>query len=268
MPVQQKRRNHAPDRSEEEERAYNAGTPVQATGNVSTIDLEELMYQLLGNWKLIVCLAVSLALIAGAYTSFFVTPLYEATSIIYVLSNRESAINMSDLQLGSALTQDYIKVFRMWEVHEEVISNLNLPYSYSQMQSMLSVVNDTDTRMLDITVTSSDPQEAADIANAYAQVASQYIADTMATDKPNIMSAALAPSNPVSPNRSRNIMVGFFLGGMIAVGIVTMRMIINDKYKTAEEIRKYTGLVTLAVVPMEEYEKSGQRRFSRNRRKT
>lgn len=67
--------------------------------------------------------------------------------------------------------------------------------------------------MLDITVTSPDPQEAADIANEYAQVASQYIADTMATDKPNIMSVALVPSNPVSPNRTRNIMLGFLLGG-------------------------------------------------------
>ena len=28
-------------------------------------------------------------------------------------------------------------------------------------------------------------------------------------------------------------------------------MILDDKYKTAEEIRKYTGLITLAIVPME-----------------
>ena len=95
----------------------------------------------------------------GVYTSFFVTPMYEATSILYVLSTRDSAINVSDLQLGSELTQDYIKVFRMWEVHEQVISNLDLPYSYSQMQNMLSVSNDADTRMLDITVTSADPEE-------------------------------------------------------------------------------------------------------------
>ena len=234
---------------------------------MKNIDLVELMYRLLGNWKLIICLAVGFALFAGVYTSFFVTPLYEATSIIYVLSNRDSAINMSDLQLGSELTQDYIKVFQMWEVHEEVISNLDLPYSYSQMRSMLSVVNDNDTRMLDITVTSADPQQAADIANEYAQVASQYIADTMATDKPNIMSVALVPSNPVSPNRSRNIVLGFLLGGMLAAGIITVRMIMDDKYKTAEEIRRYTGLATLAVVPVEEPRKNTKQPLTRDRRK-
>lgn len=234
----------------------------------TTIDLVELMYRLLGSWKLIAGLAVGLAIVMGVYTSFFVTPMYEATSIIYVLSNRDSAINVSDLQLGSELTQDYIKVFRMWEVHEEVISNLDLPYSYSQMEEMLSVSNDADTRMLDITVTSVDPQEAAEIANEYAQVASEYIAETMATDKPNIMSVALTPSNPTSPNRTRNILMGFLLGGILAAGIVTVRMLMDDKYKTAEDIRRYTGLATLAVVPVEEPEKTARRTPHDSRRKT
>lgn len=255
MPDEQKRRANVPDGFKEERRPSvprkqpekeippAAAQPAEST----TIDLVELMYRLLGNWKLIAGLAVGLAVIMGVYTSFFVTPMYEATSIIYVLSNRDSAINVSDLQLGSELTQDYIKVFHMWEVHEQVISNLGLSYSYSQMQNMLSVSNDTDTRMLDISVTSADPQEAADIANEYAQVASQYIAETMATDKPNIMSVALVPSNPVSPNKTRNILLGFLLGGILAAGIVTVRMLMDDKYKTAEDIRRYTGLATLAV---------------------
>lgn len=280
MPEQQKQRADAvgvPERKREPRDAHavaytkpeSVGSPASVMpSDVNTIDLVELMYRLLDGWKLIICLAVGFALIAGIYTSFFVTPMYEATSIIYVLSNRDSAINMSDLQLGSELTQDYIKVFQMWEVHEEVISNLDLPYDYSEMRDMLSVVNDADTRMLDINVTSADPQEAADIANEYAQVASQYIADTMATDKPNIMSVALVPSNPVSPSRTRNTLLGFLLGGILAVGIITVHMIMDDKIKTAEEIRRFTGLATLAVVPVEDSEKEARQRLTRDRRKS
>ena len=85
----------------------------------------------------------------------------------------------------------------------------DLPYSYSTMRSRLSVVNASDTRMLDITFTSPSAEEAAEVANEYAKVVSQYIADTMSTDKPNIMSVALVPSNPVSPNKTRNVMLGF-----------------------------------------------------------
>ena len=154
----------------------------------------------------------------------------------------------------------------MWEVHEAVISNLGLPYSYSKMRSMLSVVNASDTRMLDITITSPSPTEAAAIANEYAEVVSQYIADTMATDKPSIMSVALAPTNPVSPNKTRNIMMGFLLGGILAAGIITVRMLINDTYKSAEDIRRYTGLVTLAIIPVEEQEGSSKGRKKKSRR--
>ena len=280
MPEQQKRRGYTAGVPEWEQESHgthavahitpeNGASPASAMPlDADTIDLVELMYRLLDGWKLIVCLAVGFALIAGIYTSYFVTPMYEATSIIYVLSNRDSAINMSDLQLGSELTQDYIKVFQMWEVHEEVISNLDLPYSYSEMRNMLSVVNDADTRMLDINVTSANPQEAADIANEYAQVASQYIADTMATDKPNIMSVALVPSNPVSPSLTRNILIGFLLGAGLAMGMITVHMVMDDKYKTAEEIRRYTGLATLAVVPVEDPRKEARQQLARDRRKS
>ena len=219
---------------------------------VQSIDLMELMYWLISSWKLIACLAVVFALAAGLYTTWFVTPQYKATSTIYVLSRKDSAINMSDLQIGSALTEDYIKVFEMWEVHEQVISNLGLSYTYSEMASKLSVVNDSDTRMLDISFTSPDPQEAAAVANEYAEVVCEYIADRMSTDKPNIMSEALVPSNPVSPSKTRNVMLGFLLGLFGGVAYVVLKMLIDDTYKTAEDIRKYTGLPTLSVVPVED----------------
>lgn len=239
----------------QDEKIYAKGsTPAvtaPAENSYDTIDLLELACRMLANWKQIACAALASMILFGVVTLFFITPMYEATSIIYVLNRNDSAINFSDLQLGSALTKDYVKVFQMWEVHEEVISNLDLPYSYKQMEQMLSVTNVTDTRMIDITVKSSDPEEAAAIANEYAKVASDFIAETMATDAPNIMSVALVPANPVSPNKTRNVILGFLLGGVLACGCVTVVFLLDDKYKSAEDIRKYTGMVTLAVVPVE-----------------
>ena len=235
-------------------------TPIAAPAGVKTadsdamtIDLVDLFYRLLANWKLILIMGLVFALAFGAYTIYFVTPMYRATSIIYVLSP-ESILNVSTLQLGTALTSDYIKVFDMWEVHDEVAKNLNLDYSYTEMRNMLSITNDTGTRMLDISVTSPSPKEAADMANEYAKVVSSYIGETMATDKPNLMSVALEPTNPVSPSRVRNIAIGFILGALLAAAIVTVRFLLDDKFKTAEDIRQYTGMVTLAVVPIEEEE--------------
>ena len=95
-------------------------------------------------------------------------------------------------------------------------------------------------------------EEAAEIANKYADVGRKYIAEHMSTDMPPIMSSALTPTNPVSPNKTRNIALGFVLGGLVSAGMILLRAILDDKYKSAEDIRKYTGLVNLAVVPLED----------------
>jgi capsular polysaccharide biosynthesis protein len=105
--------------------------------------------------------------------------------------------------------------------------------------------------MLDITVTSPDPEEAALIANEYAAVSADFIADTMSTEKPNIVSAALVPVNPVSPSKTRNTLIGFLVGFVIAVAIQTVRYMLDDKIKTADDVRKYADLPTLTIIPME-----------------
>lgn len=230
------------------------------------IDLKDLFYRLTAGWKLILCLAVACAVIAGVYTVYFVTPMYQATAILYVLSP-ESILNISSLQLGTALTSDYIKVFDMWEVHEAVISNLNLDTTYDRMRDNLTVTNSAGTRMLDISFTSPSPAEAAAIANEYAKVASEYIQETMSTDKPNIMSQALEPANPVSPSRTRNILIGFALGAVLAAGGMTIQFLTDDKIKTSEDIRSCTGLVTLAVVPVDESEASTAEKGSKRKGK-
>lgn len=227
----------------------NLSQPVES--DEETIDLLELLYALLGKWREIAAATVACALIAAIGVLFFVTPKYQASSTIYVISRKDSAINISDLQIGTALTDDYIQVFHMWEVQEKVISNLDLPYTYNQLDGMLSVTNASNTRMLEITVTSESAQEAADIANEYATVARDYIAKKMATDKPSIMSTALVPTVPVSPNKTKSILLGALLGFVVSAGVIVVITLLDDTYKTAEDIKKYTGLVTMAVIPLE-----------------
>ena len=227
----------------------NLSQPVES--DEETIDLLELLYALLGKWREIAAATVACALIAAIGVLFFVTPKYQASSTIYVISRKDSDINMSDLQIGTALTDDYIQVFHMWEVQEKVISNLDLPYTYNQLDKMLSVTNASNTRMLKITVTSESAQEAADIANEYATVVRDYIAKKMATDKPSIMSTALVPTVPVSPNKTKSVLLGALLGLVASAGVVVVMTLLDDTYKTTEDIKKYTGLVTMAVIPLE-----------------
>lgn len=214
------------------------------------IDLMELFFRLIENAKKIIAGALVGMFIFAAYSFLLATPMYEATCKIYVMSASDSAINLSDLQIGAALTADYQEIFNTWEVHEQVLQNLGLDYSYNELEDMISITNPSSTRILAITVTSDDPAEAAAMANEYAAVASRYISDTMMTDEPSMLSKALEPTDPVSPRKVFNTALGFLLGALVMCAIVTVQFILDDKIKTAEDIRKYTGMPTLAVVPI------------------
>lgn len=79
---------------------------------------------------------------------------------------------------------------------------------------------------------------------------SRYISDKMKTDEPTIMSSARVPANPFSPSKTKNILLGFLAGFVLSCGVVVLRVLLDDTYKSAEEIRKYTGMVVLASVPL------------------
>lgn len=226
------------------------GFPSDAREDNSEIDLIELFYALLKSWKLIFLFVLLGSLLAGLYTKQYVTPMYEATSKLYVLSSKESAINLADLQIGAQLTNDYQEVFKTWEVHEQVNQNLGLNYAYTKLQGMLSITNPANTRILKITAKSPSADEATNLANEYAWVAQKFISDTMRADEPNVMSVALKPLSPSSPSLVRNITLGFILGLLLSCGIVFIRFMMDDRLKSADDIYKYTGLPTLAVVPI------------------
>lgn len=216
------------------------------------IDIVELLLRVLEKWKSIVAGALLGAVLMGIYSFVLASPVYEATSKLYVLTASDSAINLSDLQIGSYLTSDYQEVFETWEVHEIVRQNLGLTYSRKDLRDMLTIRNPGDTRVLYITVSSEDPYEAAMLANEYASVARQYISSTMLTDAPSEFSEALVPEAPVAPRKKMNVALGFILGAFIVCAVAVVRFLLDDKIKTPDDIRRYTGLPTLAVVPDDE----------------
>lgn len=236
--------------NEAEQRNLSLLDQTQMEEDGTEIDILELFYRLIERWKYIVTAACVGALIMIVYSFVLATPIYEATSKLYVMSASDSAINLSDLQIGSYLTSDYQEVFSTWEVQEMVLQHLGLDYTYPQLESMITISNPNNTRILNITASNSNPQLAASLANEFASVASRYISETMKTDEPSLLSEALVPSKPVTPRKTLNTILGFLVGALLMIAIITVQFIMDDKVKTAEDIRRYADLPTLALVPI------------------
>lgn len=214
-----------------------------------TINLVELFFRILDNLHFVIIAALLCAMLGGFYANNRIVPIYSATSKLYVLNQSDTTLKISDFQVGEQLTMDYQEVFRTWEVHEMVREELNLNYSYSALQSMISISNPEDTRILYITARNSDPKLAADIANAYAKAAKQFIMKTMDTDEPNDFSVALTPGASISQGHSYYIIMGFMLGTVLSCGIIILLFVLDDRPRSPADIAEYTGAPTLAVIP-------------------
>lgn len=231
-----------------------------------TIDLIDLFWFLLYKMKYIVLVALVFALLGGVYGYRIMKPEYSSTAKLYILGQNKTSIEISTLQLGSMLTMDYQEVFKTWEVHEMVRTALNLDYSYSKMQSMLSVSNPNNTRVLYITVRNTDPQLASEMANMYATAARQFILQTMDAEEPSLFSIALVPATAVGRSRSTYVVMGFALGLLLALGVLVVIYLLDDHPKTAEDILKHTGMTTLGTIPV--IDKTAKAKADKKRRKS
>ena len=227
----------------QEKKEGNAPRP-----EVKTIDLVELMYHVLSriHYVLVCALVGAIIMVVQAASA---VPVYSATAKLYIVGSQGATINVSDLQLGSMLTMDYEEVFRTWEVHEMVRSQLGVDYTYSQLQSMIRISNPEDTRILYITARHSNAQMAADIANAYASAARTFILQTMDAEEPNLFSVALVPSVASVVSKASNAAKGFMLGAVLAVGVIVLLFLLDDRPRTPEHIQQAADIPTLAVIP-------------------
>ena len=215
------------------------------------IDLLELFHVLLRKvWLILICLVAG-AVIVGGYTRFLITPQYSASATIYIISNTTSITSVADLQIGTELTGDFAEIARTRSVVNAVIDEVGLDESYEGLLSRLSTTNPSGTHLLKLTATDPDPQRAADIANAYAQVMASQIADIMNTDEPNIAEEAVKPSAPASPNLLKNTALGGLAGAFLACLVIFIQFMMNDTIQTEEDVRKYLDINTLAAMPLE-----------------
>lgn len=218
------------------------------------IDLGALFFELLGHWKMIMLSAILTGVIGLVISIFLLTPQYESTSELYVLSKSTSITSLADIQMGTNLTNDYMVVVKGRPVLEQVISNLSLEENYEELSKKVALNNPSDSRILQITVTDPDCNRAKSIADEIAEVASRFISAKMDQDPPTIISYGYADGEPVSPNVLMNTAVSVLIGVFIAMAIVVITYLLNDTIMNAEDVERKLGLNLLGTLPYEESE--------------
>ncbi len=221
----------------------------RAVPDNDVIDLREVYYAIKRKIFLIIAVGLIGGCLYGAYTAFFMEPLYTSTSSILVLSKETTLTSIADLQLGTQLAADYQVLIKSTSVMEDVIEDLNLDISAKELRDSISITNPADTRILEVSVTNTDGVLAKKIADKVVEVSSDYIGDKMEVIPPKVIEKGKIPTVQTSPSMSKNIIMGFLLGVVLCGGIICIIAVMDDSIKSEEDMEKYLGIAVLASVP-------------------
>lgn len=218
------------------------------------LDVKEIIYNLLDHILILLLSGIILAFGAVIVSKLLIKPVYTSSSSLYIISRQdnEKSMTLTDLQTGTQLTKDYQILVKSRSVMEQVISDLGLDLNYDQLARMITVNAPVDTRIIEITVKNRDAYTAKLLADAIAGVSAERMVKVMEMEKVSIIEKGSLPTRPSNPNIFINFLIGGCVGVFLAALVIVLSDLLNDSIKTAEDVERYLGLVTLCEIPIEE----------------
>ena len=204
-------------------------------------------------WFILICLLCGG--VAYTYTKLLVVPKYTSTSEIIIVkdSNSQSqAITYSDIQLSNQLGPQYEAIIMSDTVSDEVIGNLGLSkygITNKQYKKMVSLPDTNSNQVIDISVTTEDPELSAKISNEIVKVARIKITDIMHVDNVTVLNVAKVPTVPSSPNTMTNVAIGVVIGMVICALITIIKVLTDTKIKSEDEVKAILDYPIIATIP-------------------
>lgn len=221
------------------------------------IDLMEIARLLLHKWKLLLIALLAGAVVGGAYCAFLLETTYRAEASLYITSN-ESLLSFSDLQLSSALTEDYAYIIKSRTVLERVIDEQQLDMDYKQLGEIVTVTNPDSSHVIRIGVTTTDPQMSRNIANSLLNISAEQINQIVGNGMPSVIDESVIHAvAEVKPSMKKYCALGGILLFVLAAGVLIVRMLMDTTIKSEDDVTRYLGVPLLASVP---YAKISERR--------
>lgn len=213
--------------------------------------LLELLQLMRKHLKLVILLPIVCALAMGVYSYAFMANTYTASTSMYVLAkqtsaNSDNAVNYSNLNASQMLANDVSTLLKSDRIAADTVKNLHLD---SLKGYSIKVTSETTSRVITLSVTGSDPDTSAAIANEMASNVSKVAQQVMDVQSVNVIDQAVSPSSPSGPNRSMYIAVALLAGLFIAIAIVVVSDMLNTKVRNADEVEELLGLPVIGRMP-------------------
>lgn len=231
------------------------------------INLKELFEYFVSKLPIIVIAALLTTLVGIAYGLWIQKPMYNSyTTIVLTRTDNDSTttdgtgITQSDILLNQNLVSTYREIIKSKRILNQVINNLDLNISTDELEKNISVTSEKDTEVIKISVNSSNPTDAKDIANEIERVFSNEIISIYNIKNITIIDYAEEDATPYNINVPKQIILAFLIGFILACAVIFVTFYFDTTIKSSEEIENKLGLPVLGVVPIKSISKNKRRR--------
>ena len=239
------------------------------------IDLKFFVTVLKKCWYWLVLAALIVGLAVGVYSSFFIPRMYSSTVNTYVDPNTQASSGLLSSTTADALYETYPPVLRYsdefarrvalemalltnengeamfpsWK-YEKVTSNgeeVLVPLQWERVRSMMST-GIVQNKIFYITMHSTDPQEAYELAKIAERIAPEVLNDKVGVGTVKVLSNPKLDTAADSPNVMRNTAVAAVVAAVLVYIAFFLRDLFDTTVYTADVLAKF-DLPILGVVP-------------------
>jgi capsular polysaccharide biosynthesis protein len=214
------------------------------------INIEDYLLILKKRIWIIISVTLLVTILSAIATLTILENIYQVNTTLYVgtkVSAQTGDIAYQDLLMGGQLVKDYIEFAKSRLISDIIVSELNLKNRAET--GLISITQRSDTRIIEITVQSSDPARAVIVANKFAEVFKRKAIELIDAVNIQVIDTAVMPSAPIKPNKKLNVAISFVLGFMLSIGIIFFIEYLDNTIKTPEDIQKHLGLIVIGTIP-------------------
>ena len=189
--------------------------------NSSTIvvNLRDILGYIFKNILIVILTALMCSMIGYIFTQKFVKHKYVSNTKLIIFTaeaNNESQPSWDDLQLSFTLLTDCSLIVKSRDVLEDVIQELDLSISYSELLEKTDVSFMSNSRIIEISVTDEDPLQAMIIVKKLREVSMRYITDNLEVSGSKIIQKENIPHNPMPSYTRYYVMFGAIIGILVS----------------------------------------------------
>lgn len=223
--------------------------------NLSTeLNISNLLKKLEKDWKYIVLAILTGGLIGFGIARYLITPQYTSRISLYVNNTQSGeysdSIDISDINASRSLVNTYMTFLKSDYILEQISEEIKEDeYTVEALSSCITCQSIDSTEIFNVFVETEDPQLSARIGNYIAEIAPEEITRVFHTGAVEVIDYAKASEQPSSPDVPFYAVGGAVIGGFISSSVLLMKMLLNQKIKSLEDLEESYSIPVLGILP-------------------